>query len=415
MAISARVIEGLFVHRDAIERHLSAPMLKEREAYLAQLLAGGHKRDFVAERASTLCNVVRILGSSAVLINEEAILSAAATWIGEPRITIASLRVSRSFVTVSRSWFRFLGLYLPDARPSCHFDNAVAEFVKAMQNDLGYLPSTIASCSSSVKCFLVWASSHHDNLDSILLTDTDNFVAERRAAGQSERTIIGHCRSLRTFFRYAEGRGWSHNALSRTIRGPSSRRRFEVVRCPTWKQVRRLLASLDPSSPSHCRARAILLLASVYGLRRSEIVRMTLDDLDWRNEVLTVRRSKRGRIQQFPIQFEVGEAIIRYLRHVRPSCRYRNLFLTLHTPIRPAANLGQAMRKILTAPAIFDRPWGLHALRHACATELLRTGTSLSGIADFLGHRSVESVSVYAHCDLRSLRKVADLALESVL
>ena len=176
-----------------------------------------------------------------------------------------------------------------------------------------------------------------------------------------------------------------------------------------------MLNSLDDSNASHCRAKAILLLAAVYGLRRCEITRLTLDDFDWYNEVLTVRRAKRGRLQQFPLQFEVGEAIIRYLRNVRPPSKSRRLFLTLQVPYRPAENIGPAMRRILNAQGLSALPCGLHSLRHACATELLRQGTSLRGIADFLGHRSIRSVSIYARCDLRALRKVADLSLQGVL
>jgi integrase len=157
------------------------------------------------------------------------------------------------------------------------------------------------------------------------------------------------------------------------------------------------------------------LLASVYGLRRSEIVRLRLEDLDWYNEIITVRRSKRGRLQQFPLQFEVGEAIIHYIKHVRPACRSRNVFVTMHRPYRPATNIGSAIRKIMNARGILDQPCGLHALRHACATELLRKGTSLRGIADFLGHRSIRSVSVYAHCDLRALLDVSNFSLSGVL
>ena len=97
-----------------------------------------------------------------------------------------------------------------------------------------------------------------------------------------------------------------------------------------WRQVRHMLASLDPEKPSHARAKAILLLASIYGLRCSEIVRLTLDDLNWCDSVITIRRSKRGRVQQFPLQHEVGEAIIRYLRDVRPPSRSRAVFLTSH-------------------------------------------------------------------------------------
>ena len=52
------VIERLFYIRDAIGRHLAAPMLSAREAYLGKLLASGHKRQFVADRAATLCHIV---------------------------------------------------------------------------------------------------------------------------------------------------------------------------------------------------------------------------------------------------------------------------------------------------------------------------------------------------------------------
>ena len=58
---------------------------------------------------------------------------------------------------------------------------------------------------------------------------------------------------------------------------------------------------------------------------------------------------------------------------------------------------------------------GPHSLRHACATELLRRGTSLKDIADFLGHRDIASVSIYAKFDARMLRKVAAFSLAGVL
>ena len=205
------------------------------------------------------------------------------------------------------------------------------------------------------------------------------------------------------------------DTLGFTRRDPSPKMRMVSPQCPSWKQLRQLIAFLDDSDLSQCRAKAILLLASVYGLRRSEIVRLTLEDLDWYNEVITVRRSKRGRLQQFPLQFEVGEAIIQYLKTVRPACMSRNVFVTMHRPHGAATNIGSAIRKIMNAQNILDQPCGLHALRHACATELLRKGTSLRGIADFLGHRSIRSVSVYAHCDHRALREVANFSLSGFL
>ncbi len=107
-----RVIEELFIHRDAIARHLTAPMLGERETYLEQLLALGHKREFVAERASMLRNVVEHMHNlSPTTITEEAIISAARLWssILKGVVIKTSDRVSREFIAVARSWFRHLG------------------------------------------------------------------------------------------------------------------------------------------------------------------------------------------------------------------------------------------------------------------------------------------------------------------
>ncbi|WP_432279821.1 tyrosine-type recombinase/integrase [Terriglobus roseus] len=284
-----------------------------------------------------------------------------------------------------------------------------------MDGQLGYLPASSQSCASSVTRFLSWMSSRTNSLISISLADIDVFLSERRSGGWSHRTSINETQSLRTFFRYAESRGWSAGGLSRTVRVERAGASAATAMCPSWEQVCSLLAALDCSGKSHCRAKAILLLAARYGLRRSELVRLTLDDLDWRDEVLTVRRSKRGRIQQFPLEKEVGDAIIRYVSEVRPSSRFRQLFLTLQKPHRPAVNLGSAMRKLMNSQKVFDRDWGLHSLRHACATELLRKGTSLKAIADFLGRRGLQSVSIYAHSDYRALARVAEADLGGVL
>lgn len=412
------VIEGLFIHRDAIARHLTAPMLRERQIYLGGLLALGYRRKFVSERASMLRNVVEHMHSvSTTHVTESAITSAARRWT-EPfrsKGEETSRGVSREFMAVARSWFRHLGSYSRDVPLSHPSEEVLSAFEHAMHRELGYLPSSIASLASAIRGFLTWISSRELKLSSVTLCDLDDFLREGKVKGWQPRTVSGQCHALRSFFHYAERRGWNQNGLSKAIRAPHRPKTIASPQCPPWKQVRRLIASLNDSNLSQCRAKAVLLLASVYGLRRSEIVRLTLEDLDWHNEIITVRRSKRGRLQQFPLQFEVGEALIHYLTKARPSCRSRNVFVTMHRPYRAATNISSAIRKIMNAAAILDQPCGLHALRHACATELLRKGTSLRGIADFLGHRSIRSVSVYAHCDLRALREVANFSLSGVL
>ncbi|WP_443082591.1 tyrosine-type recombinase/integrase [Terriglobus sp. ADX1] len=391
-------------------------MLSERQDYLGKLLSSGYQRQFVADRASTLCHIVTQGWLTGAEVTDDDIVSVLPLWIGEESPQDPKLLRQRGkyFIAVARHWTKYLHSYTFSQREECCFREQLGEFATWLRQDRGFSPSSIESCASELKVFLAWLTPRCPDLSRVSLTEIDAFIAERKSEGRSRHTIIGNCHTIRIFFRYAEERGWNHKNLSKTVRTPPQSVTECPPRCPPWKQVRTTLASLDTSNPSHIRARAILFLASVYGLRRSEIRKLTLEDFDWQNEILTVRRSKRGRTQQFPLQFEVGEAVIRYLR-IRPKCNFRELFLTLHSPFRPAKNFSGAVRKILNAQKTFDRPWGMHAFRHACATELLRKGTSLRGIADFLGHRGIQSVSIYAHSDIRALREVAAIDLRGLL
>ena len=118
------------------------------------------------------------------------------------------------------------------------------------------------------------------------------------------------------------------------------------------------------------QAQAIILLCSVYALRNGEVTRLRLEDIDWRKETLTIRRCKGSRIQQFPLQFEVGEAILRYLQ-VRPRCTCRNVFVTQRLPHYPIlrTTLGQIVTERMQQLRIVVDRFGPHGLRHACATH----------------------------------------------
>ena len=149
------------------------------------------------------------------------------------------------------------------------------------------------------------------------------------------------------------------------------------------------------------------------GYEGPEVRRLTLNDFDWLNERFLVHRAKRGPVQLFPIQFEAGEAVLRYLTFGRPRCNSGHVFLTLKPPYRPMHQcvLAQLVKSRMKAMNIESKRYGTHALRHACATELLHRGSSLVEIAEYLGHRSIQSVSIYAKLDKRTLRQVANFSL----
>jgi integrase/recombinase XerD len=168
--------------------------------------------------------------------------------------------------------------------------------------------------------------------------------------------------------------------------------------------------------PVDVRDRAILMLFAIYGLRRGEVGRLRLGDFDWDRELLSVVGSKTHRPRTYPLIRPVGEAVLRYLKEVRPRSSHRELFLTVLHPIRPLRTslymiVGRRLRRLGVAVPHF----GPHALRHSCAAHLLAQGMTLKEIGDHLGHRKPDTTRIYAKVDLDGLRRVAYFELGGLL
>jgi site-specific recombinase XerD len=317
-------------------------------------------------------------------------------------------------VRVAQSWLRFHGQL--STRPPNPFQNLGEEFAEAKRIQ-GLSSATVDSLRDRALTFLRWFGDQHQNLDSVSLRHIDEFLAIKRREGWTVRTVASSSGALRSFFSYAELRGWCAPGIALGIQRPASRGAHNHPKGPKWMEVRKLIASASGHSSSDLRAKAILLLFAIYGLRSSEVAHLRFSDFDWYSETFTVRRAKRGGIQQFPIQYEVGEAIIRYLQHGRPRSATDYVFVAAQLPhgrIRPGP-MWQLVSTRMLALGIRPEQLGPHSLRHACATRLLKKGTSLREIADFLGHRHIKTVSIYAKLDTRILRKVSSFSMAGVL
>jgi integrase len=161
----------------------------------------------------------------------------------------------------------------------------------------------------------------------------------------------------------------------------------------------------------------MVLLCAVYGLRAGEVLGLRLDDIDWENNRISVWRSKARKRQSFALVATVGNAILRYLKEVRPRCDQQQLFLSLRAPIRPITRgaLSSAVSDRMTALDIRAPRRGPRGLRHAFGCHLLDGKFSLKEIGDLMGHRRSATTRIYAKVDLPVLRHVALLELGGVI
>jgi integrase len=199
--------------------------------------------------------------------------------------------------------------------------------------------------------------------------------------------------------------------LSGTVIGPRLYDHEDIPSALRPEEVKRVLeVTHEDRSAIGLRDYAVLMLLATYGLRAAEIVRLRLEDIDWRRDVLRVRHSKTGTYSELPLLREAGEAVLRYLQKARPRSVHREVFLRLHAPHRPFKE-GSILNGITSArlKAAGITPQGRkgpHAFRHARAVSLLRSGVPLKVIGDVLGHTSAEAIGVYLKLATDDLRAV---------
>jgi integrase len=149
-----------------------------------------------------------------------------------------------------------------------------------------------------------------------------------------------------------------------------------------------------------------MLLMMRLGMRAHEVADLTLDDIDWRAGVMTVR-GKGSQLDRLPLPVDVGEAITAYLRRGRPVTPAREVFVR-SCPPRVALTRSGVSGLVLAA----SRRAGIgdvraHRLRHTAACDMVRAGVTPTQIGEVLRHRSAGSTAVYARVDVDRLRLVA--------
>ena len=412
------MFEALFKYPAVLSRHREAPLANERESYLAYRAKDGTSVATLRRIARELYVIVREMDLRSTKIRFDAIDSAAKHWARRQRRCgrVHQLRWSHGlFVQVAQDWLGFLGrLQEPEVKAPCYAP-MVEDFSRFLQAERGLSAVTIHNYLWYVEKFLGWIDTLGHDLAKASILDVDEFIKLHHS--WSRVTSACCANSLRSFFRHAERRGWCASGIGAAIESPRIFKQESLPTGPDWQSVHALIAHADSACVRDVRDRAILMIFSTYGFRSREVSQLRLEDVNWERERIHVHRFKGRHDQEYPLIHSIGDAIVRYLKEVRPRTSRREIFLTLRAPFRPLST-GTMYRIVSSRMAelgIKSLHRGPHSLRHACASHLVGEGFSLKEIGDHLGHRSNFSTRTYAKVDLAGLREVASFDLGGLL
>lgn len=301
---------------------------------------------------------------------------------------------------------------IPTTEPEKKSENEIEEIVglynQYLVDEQGLSPATISCYLINTSYFLSDVfNSNPITFNTVCAQNITDFVlkyANKHSSVVSSLMVT----SLRSFFRFLLLRGKIDVDLASCVPTVANRKNNRIPQYLSPQELEHLFEHSKGKTPLKIRNYAILLLLARLGFRASEIVRLTLDDIDWEHGEIIIR-GKGARQTRFPLPVDVGEALVAYLKNGRPSCSTRRFFICSRPPLKPLGNsstVSSIVHRCLKRAGLNPPKKGAHLLRHTLGTECLRKGATLPEVGEILRHRQVDTTAIYAKVDFAQLETI---------
>ncbi|OGX13360.1 MAG: hypothetical protein A2351_08800 [Omnitrophica bacterium RIFOXYB12_FULL_50_7] len=217
--------------------------------------------------------------------------------------------------------------------------------------------------------------------------------------------------SIRSFLRFLHFRGYLNRDMAPAVPTIATPQLASLPRVIPWSWTKKLLSAPDKRTRRGRRNYAILQLLVTYGVRIGQALGLRVSDIKWNEGLINFKSFKRGKPLSFPLQKDVAQALLNYIRKDRGNAPFPQLFLTVkgdhQRPLSVNVNLKPFLKSCHKLDDIKSKIHGWHSIRHAFATRLMEQEVPIKTIADLLGHRSINTTFIYTKVDLPHLRLLA--------
>lgn len=290
------------------------------------------------------------------------------------------------------------------------------EFLVWMSSERGRSRNTVQAYRRDLRNYQAWLVERGLSVQTVVHDDLIEFVAARRRSERATSSIARQIAAVRMLHRYL---------ATEQYRPDDPTTRLDGVRVPTGipkplseGQVASLLAAVVGTEPVHLRDRALLELLYATGARVSEVVGLSIGDLDFDDSLVRLL-GKGGKERIVPFGSAAAEAIDIWFS---PSGRVRlapdrwrrrgdaeAVFLNQRGGRLSRQGAWLVIKKYGERAGIRDH-LSPHVLRHSCATHLLDHGADMRIVQEMLGHASISTTQVYTQVSQERLWEVYRMA-----
>jgi integrase/recombinase XerD len=292
----------------------------------------------------------------------------------------------------------------------------VEEFLTWLGVERGRSPNTLVAYRRDLQAYVSWLRGRHLDLDDVAEGDITDYVGHLRRSGKAASSVARAVVAVRAFHRFSSDEG---------ILTVDPAAEVEMPRVPkglpkalSENDVSRLLNAVDGSTPPARRDRAILEVLYGTGLRISELVGLSLGDVDLQAALLRAR-GKGDRERVVPVGRLARESLEEWLADggrgafVPERWRRRDdadaMFLNARGGRLSRQGAWIVVRKYGDRVGLGEK-LSPHVLRHSCATHMLDHGADIRAVQELLGHASISTTQVYTKVSTDRLRVVYESA-----
>lgn len=285
-------------------------------------------------------------------------------------------------------------------------------FLQYIQHEKRYSAHTVQSYKTDLEQFSHFLKEQYEleALATAQSTHLRSWVVSLLQAGLAASSIHRKASSLKSFYKFLRQRGHiSHNPLLNVYLPKKGER------LPAFVEETRMEALFEricfPEGFEGLRDRLLLDLLYSTGMRRSELIGLTWEDIDRGNHSLRIK-GKGNKMRLVPILPHLELLLNQY------QSEFQTLFPKITHPFVLVTDEGKALypkfvynkvKKYLSTITTATKK-SPHVLRHSFATHLSNNGAELNAIKDLLGHSSLASTQIYTHTSIENLKKVYEKA-----
>ncbi|HAS6107958.1 TPA: site-specific tyrosine recombinase XerD [Vibrio vulnificus] len=283
----------------------------------------------------------------------------------------------------------------------------VEQFLDAMWMERGLTENTLASYRNDLMKLLQWMEANHYRLDFISLSGLQQYQSYLVDQDYKQTSRARMLSAIRRLFQYLHREKVRADDPSALLVSPKLPQR--LPKDISEEQVDALLDAPDPNDPVELRDKAMLELLYATGLRVTELVSLTMENISLRQGVVRVT-GKGGKERLVPMGENAIDWIETFIKQGRPAL----LGETSSDVVFPSKRARQMTRqtfwhriKFYAVIAGIDTDHlSPHVLRHAFATHLLNYGADLRVVQMLLGHSDLSTTQIYTHVATERLKQI---------